>query len=105
MERIRYGRIFPKNFGTMLAASSPPEAKIGDRELGILEALRDRFWEKEGDVLSWKEDLAPITNEIDGLRTALERLWQAGLVFKFARSFHTQSGRPQYVQWYIWEEK
>jgi hypothetical protein len=105
MRKIRYIRVFPKKFGTMLVAPGPPTAKIGDWELGVLETLREHFWEKEGDVLSWKQELAPLADKIDGLHTGLERLWKAGLIFKFASSFHTQSGRPQYIKWYIWEEK
>ena len=105
MERIRYGKVYPKKFGTMIAAARSPDVTVSERDIEILETLQDRFWEKEGDVLSWKNELAPIAKEIEGLHTTLETLWMAGVVLKFAKSFHTQSGRPQYIQWYIWEEE
>lgn len=96
-------KTYPKNFGTMLV---PPESDIrtGEWELEVLDVLRTRFWEKEGKVLSWKEDLEPIKEDFRDLHIALERLWKEGTIVKFAKSFHTQSGRPQYVQYYIWED-
>ena len=105
MERIRYGKVYPKSFGTMLVAPAPKQMWVTERDMAMLENLRDHFWKREGDALSWKEDLKPVRNQFPGLHTALEVLWGAGLVLKFAKSFHTQSRLPQYIQWYIWGEE
>lgn len=95
-------KTYPKEFGTMLSPGDPVELN-GD-DLDVLERLRDLMWEREGEILTWKEDLASISHEFYRLRGTLKRLWKAGKILKFARSFNTQSGRPQYIQWWIWED-
>ena len=94
---------YPKSFGTLLHPHKEKQMMLADLE--TLEALRDYFWEKDGKPLSWKFDLEPISGDFDGLLAALDRLWCAGKIQKFASQFHTQSGRPEYIKWYIWEEE
>lgn len=104
METVKY-ITYPRKFGQMLVPPELTTLAMDGWEVDVLEALRDHFWEKDGEVLSWKKDLKPVEGEFDRLRSALRNLWRAGIVLKFSKSFHTQSGRPQYIQWYIWEDE
>ena len=73
-------------------------------DLDTLEWLRDLFADRNGDLLSYKYDISPLCEGGTGIRAVLKRLWKAGHILRFASAFHTQSGRPQYIDYYIWEQ-
>lgn len=90
---------FPKEWGIMLYPEKT--SRVLDSDIEFLESLRDHFKERQGEILSWKFDLAP---EFLGCQTKLARLWENGFIVKFAGQFHTVHGNPEYIKWYIWGE-
>ena len=91
---------YPKAFGIYLHPTKRQGANEGDLE--VLKELQHRVWERRGGLISWKKDLQPIMDEVDGLHSSLTRLWNSNIIDKFATQFHTQSNRPEYISYFIW---
>jgi len=95
--------VFPKSWGVYLPGKWPPNIPRDD-DLEMLERVRLHFQDRQGELLSIKFDLRPLTHKDDfaGVLRAMKRLWNAGVVFRFAKAIHTISGKPQYISYYIW---
>jgi hypothetical protein len=73
-------------------------------DLELLDFLREHYRKEfEGAPVPYKFHIQEFLKKKRDLRGALRRLWGAGIIEKFATTIHTQSGRPQYISWYIWE--
>lgn len=94
---------YPEEWGMQLHYTGDP-VPLHDRDLVLLNGLREHFKGEEGDILSWKFDLKPIQNVFPGILHSLHRLWANGLVVRFSSQFHTVHGNPEYNKWLIWEE-
>jgi hypothetical protein len=99
---IRYN-IFPKEWGHHIICQKSYKEPTKE-DLETLEDLRVHFDSRRGDILSYKWDIGPYMRKKYGRikRATLGNLWRAGLITKFATTFHTQSGFPNYTSWYIW---
>jgi len=72
-------------------------------DLDFLELLRQHYREEfENIPVPYKFHIRTFLKKKRDLRGVLRRLWGAGLIEKFATTIHTQSGRPQYISWYVW---
>jgi hypothetical protein len=90
----------PKEWGILVPRTGKfQNVKKGD--VALLRELRDQFRDE------YSGRPIPVKKELRGkyrYRGALNRLWGAGFVEKFAVSMHTQSKDPNYTSWYIWED-
>lgn len=94
-------RYWPKEWGIYIPYGGK-ERKLVTNDIKKLEWLREELEHKHGELVTYKEDIQPITDL--PFRFVLSRLWANGIIFKFAKQMHTQSGRPEYIRWWIWED-
>lgn len=84
--------------------------KLRDSDLDHLKEMRSRFRDEfEFKPVPWKFHLETMLNPGDQrnanwLLAVLHRLAIAGYIEKYAKQLHTQSFRPEYISWYIWED-
>jgi hypothetical protein len=93
---------YPKKWGMQLHYTGNPLPLNGE-DLAMLKRLRELFEDRQGDILSWKFDLAPLCIDFPGITFVLKRLWANGIITKFSSQFHTVHGNAEYIKWLIWE--
>lgn len=77
---------------------------VTQEDRAFLLFLREEFKSFHGKPVPYKFHIGELLKSERDLMGKLRRLWGAGLIDKFATTLHTQSGRPQYISWYIWGE-
>lgn len=99
---------YPEEWGILVpreGKAKPPTFE----DLCFLEEARVIFEACAGEPISYRDLTAEWFDEMPGphnwLSKSLNRLWMAGYIEKFATMLHTQSGRPEYISWYIWGVK
>ena len=91
----------PNKWGILIPRSGHYR-NVRPKDLELLQRLRNHFRDEYyGRPIPYKQELR---GQFE-CRGALDRLWGAGFIEKFSTTFHTLSGRPNYISWYIWEDK
>lgn len=112
VNRITY---YPESWGIVIRYVSPRwKAQIAhgipEKDIVLLHKMREKFRDEfYGEPVPYKgyieeEFVANKNKGMNATLAALHRLHAAGLVEKFAGQLHTQSGRAEYMTWYIWED-
>ena len=97
-------QVFTDNLGIRIRPSKTSKAKPRDFEL--LAHLRKNL-RHEWHGIPVPTNVVCKTSKLKSNNKtvfALNRLWRAGEIEKFCTSIHTQSHRPNYVMWYIWQD-
>lgn len=102
LDNVPSFKSFPKDWGIYIPYGGKPKELKG-WDLGRLEWLREQLDHKQGELVSYKWDIKPLDTSL-GLMFVLSRLWANNLIIKFAKQMHTQSNRPEYIKWWIWED-
>ena len=112
VNRITY---YPESWGILIRYVSPRwKAQIAhgvpEKDIVLLHKMREKFRDEfYGEPVPYKgyieeEFVANKNKGMNATLAALHRLHAAGLVEKFAGQLHTQSGRLEYIGWFLWED-
>jgi len=109
-EQVEGYTVYPWEWGIPVP---PPKKAAGVKpeDIELLETIRETFRDEfEGRPVPYKFYISTLVPEGKPLNrnsvvAGLHRMQAAGLVDKFAKQLHTNSGRFEYVSWYVWEDK